>query len=75
MTQFLGNFATLLGGTFGILVGVAIVGVVVGILVLPLIFMSKRRELDPDIENDVEARYRAEHAPENGLTGRLGLRR
>lgn len=47
MGQFWGNFVTVLGGAGGILIGVAVIGIVVAFLAIPLLFIAKPSELGP----------------------------
>ena len=53
MTQFLGILVTLLGGTAGILIGVVVLGFVIGILALPLLFISLPSQLGPSEHDKV----------------------
>jgi hypothetical protein len=53
------NLITIVGGVLGILLGAAVIGVVVGVGLLPLVFIHHSHELtEPDEETRRETRER-----------------
>lgn len=50
MGEFFMNFATFLGGVGGILIGVLFLGVVIGVGLLPILFINRPNELDAFVD-------------------------